>query len=349
MPYQPGKPMEELERELGITDVVKLASNENPLGLSPLARAAIDKAAPELARYPDANGFYLKQKLSGLLGCGSDQITLGNGSNEVLEILFRTFVGAEDEVIFDAHAFIVYQLLTQSCGATAVKTPAKEWGHDLEAMLNAISKRTKLICIANPNNPTGTFLTADELEAFMARVPQRVLVVLDEAYYEYLTPEQRPPSLQWLADYPNLCVSRTFSKAYGLAGLRVGYLVASAAMTDLLNRVREPFNNNALALAAAEAVLDDHDYLARGIELNRREMARMEAYFTDRGIPYIPSVANFITIEVGQAAALYEALLKKGVIVRPIAGYGMPSHLRVSIGLEFENSRFMQALDDVMR
>ncbi|BDY05073.1 histidinol-phosphate transaminase [Ferrimonas sp. YFM] len=348
MPYQPGKPTEELERELGITDIVKLASNENPLGLSPLAKAAIERAMPELARYPDANGYYLKQKLSERLGCASNQITLGNGSNEVLEILFRTFVGAEDEVIFDAHAFIVYQLLTQSCGATAVKTAAKNWGHDLEAMLAAITERTKLICIANPNNPTGTFLSSAELEAFMNKVPAEVLVVLDEAYFEYLEADQRAPSIEWLATYPNLCVSRTFSKAYGLAGLRVGYLVASEAMTDLLNRVREPFNNNSLALAAAEAVLEDEQYLQQGIDLNKCEMARLEAYFTERNIPFIPSVANFITIEVGQAGAIYEALLKKGVIVRPIAGYGMPSHLRVSIGLEWENSRFMQALDEVM-
>ncbi len=348
MPYQPGKPTEELERELGIGDIVKLASNENPLGLSPKARQAIEAATAELCRYPDANGFYLKQKLAQKLHCSSDQITLGNGSNEVLEILFRTFVGAEDEVIFDAHAFIVYQLLTQSCGATAVKTAAKEWGHDLEAMLAAITERTKLICIANPNNPTGTFLAPQQLAEFMARVPERVLVVLDEAYYEYLKADQRADSIGWLAQYPNLMVSRTFSKAYGLAGLRVGYLVASSAITDLLNRVREPFNNNSLALAAAEAVLDDGEYLAAGIALNEREMARLQGYFDQRGIRYIPSVANFITIEVGAAGEIYEALLKKGVIVRPIAGYGMPSHLRVSIGLESENSRFMDALDEIL-
>ncbi|TKB57520.1 histidinol-phosphate transaminase [Ferrimonas aestuarii] len=348
MPYQPGKPVEELERELGISDIVKLASNENPLGLSPKAAQAIENACSELTRYPDANGFYLKQKLSEKLGCDDNQLTLGNGSNEVLEILFRTFVGEGGEVIFDAHAFIVYQLLTQSCGATAVKTPSTDWGHDLDAMLAAITDKTKLICIANPNNPTGTFIDGESLKAFIDKVPSHILVVLDEAYDEYLSAEQRSRGVAWLKQYPNLCVSRTFSKAYGLAGLRVGYLVASTEITDLLNRVREPFNCNSLALAGAEAVLSDEEYLAKGIELNNREMARFEAYFGERNIPYIPSVANFITIEVGQAGDFYQKLLKKGVIVRPIAGYGMPSHLRVSIGLESENSRFMQAFDEIL-
>ncbi|MBY5991649.1 histidinol-phosphate transaminase [Ferrimonas balearica] len=347
-PYQPGKPVEELERELGISNIVKLASNENPLGLSPKARLAIEQATTELTRYPDANGYYLKAKLAERWQVDPAQITLGNGSNEVLEILFRTFVAPDSEVLFDQHAFIVYALLTQSIGATAVPIPSKAWGHDLDAMLAAITDKTRMVCVANPNNPTGTYLAPAAIEAFLAKVPESVIVVLDEAYFEYVEPEQRANTHQWLSRYPNLVVSRTFSKAYGLAGLRVGYALTSAQMADLLNRVREPFNCNSLALAAATAVLDDDAYLAAGIELNRSEMARFEAYFTERKLPYIPSVGNFITVEVGEAGAIYEALLRQGVIVRPIAGYGMPNHLRVSIGTAEENTRFMAAMDVVL-
>ncbi|MBY5920364.1 histidinol-phosphate transaminase [Ferrimonas balearica] len=347
-PYQPGKPVEELERELGIQDIVKLASNENPLGLSPLAKTAIEAATAELTRYPDANGFYLKQKLAERWQVTAEQVTLGNGSNEVLEILFRTFVSPDSEVIFDKHAFIVYALLTQSVGATAVPVASKAWGHDLEGMLARVNDKTRLICIANPNNPTGTYLQPEAIEAFLAKVPSNVLVVLDEAYYEYVKPEQRGETHQWLNRYPNLIISRTFSKAYGLAGLRVGYALTSADIADLLNRVREPFNCNSLALAAATAVLDDTQYLEAGIALNQKEMARLESYFKERALPYIPSVGNFITVEVGDANAIYQALLHQGVIVRPIAGYGMPNHLRVSIGTEAENTRFMAAMDVVL-
>ncbi|WP_028115483.1 histidinol-phosphate transaminase [Ferrimonas senticii] len=346
-PYQPGKPVEELERELGIKDIVKLASNENPLGLSAKAAAAISKAAVELARYPDANGFYLKQKLSSYCGVKPEQITLGNGSNEVLEILFRTFVGEGDEVIFDKHAFIVYALLTQSSGATAVPIDSTDWGHDLDAMLAAITAKTRMICIANPNNPTGTYLPPAQIEAFLAKVPEQILVVLDEAYFEYVPADQRANAVTWLAQYPNLSISRTFSKAFGLAGLRIGYLLSSAEMADLLNRVREPFNCNLLALVAAEAVLDDHDYVNQSVALNREQMARYEDWCQQHGIGYIPSHGNFITIEVANAAEVYQALLQKGVIVRPIAGYGMPNHLRVSVGTAAENDRFMQAFIEV--
>ncbi len=347
-PYQPGKPVEELERELGIQDIVKLASNENPLGLSPMAKKAIEAATAELTRYPDANGFYLKQKLAARWQVTPEQVTLGNGSNEVLEILFRTFVSPDSEVIFDKHAFIVYALLTQSAGATAIPVPSRDWGHDLDGMLERITGKTRMICIANPNNPTGTYLAPKAIKAFLDKVPSNILVVLDEAYYEYVAPQERGETHQWLSHYPNLVISRTFSKAYGLAGLRVGYALTSAEMADLLNRVREPFNCNSLALAAATAVLDDEAYLAEGIALNQREMKRLEAYFVERGLPYITSVGNFITVEVGEAGAIYEALLRQGVIVRPIAGYGMPNHLRVSIGTEAENTRFMAAMDVVL-
>lgn len=344
-PYQPGKPIEELERELGIRNCIKLASNENPLGLSPRARQAIEAALGELTRYPDANGFNLKQKLAQRLGVAPSQITLGNGSNEVIDLVFHTFVGPEHEVIYSQYAFVVYALATQASGARAVITPAREWGHDLDAMLAAITERTQLICIANPNNPTGSYLAPAELEAFLARVPSRVLVLLDEAYYEYMTDADRPDTLAWLARFPNLVVTRTFSKAYGLAGLRVGYGLSHPELAGVLNRVREPFNSNSLALAAAEAVLDDADYLQAALRLNHEQMRRYEAGFRALGLGYIPSVGNFITLDLARPAApVYEALLREGVIVRPIAGYGMPNHLRISIGTADENSRCLTAL-----
>lgn len=348
-PYQPGKPVEELERELGISNSVKLASNENPLGLGPKARAAIERALPELARYPDANGFALKAKLAAKLGVSHEQLILGNGSNELIDLLFHTFVGPQQEVVYSQYTFIVYALATQAHGAKAVVVPARDFGHDLDAMAAAITPATRLVCITNPNNPTGTFVGAAELEAFMDKVPAQVLVVLDEAYTEYVAEDERILSIDWLARYPNLIVSRTFSKAYGLAGLRVGYMVCHPQLVSVLNRVREPFNCNSLALAAAEAALDDEDYLNQAVELNRREMARYEAFFREKGLKYIPSRANFITLDLERdAAPVYQALLREGVIVRPIAGYGLPTCLRISIGLEHENQRCLDALARVL-
>ncbi|WP_116473418.1 histidinol-phosphate transaminase [Zobellella maritima] len=348
-PYQPGKPVEELERELGISNSVKLASNENPLGLGPKAKAAIEAALPELARYPDANGFALKAKLAESLGVDIDQLILGNGSNELIDLLFHTFVSAGQEVVYSQYTFIVYALATQAHGARAVAVPARDFGHDLDAMAAAITDNTKLVCITNPNNPTGTFLGKAELEAFLVKVPENVLVVLDEAYTEYVDEVERLPSIDWLAQYPNLIVSRTFSKAYGLAGLRVGYMVCHPELIGVLNRVREPFNCNSLALAAAEAALDDSEYLQRAVNLNRQEMAKYEAFFEQRGLHYIPSRANFITLDLQRdAGPVYQALLREGVIVRPIGGYGLPTCLRISIGLEHENQRCMEALAKVL-
>ncbi|GAA4495768.1 histidinol-phosphate transaminase [Pseudaeromonas paramecii] len=348
-PYQAGKPIEELERELGISNCVKLASNENPLGLSPKAQAAISAALKDLTRYPDANGYYLKHKLGDCFDLDPAGITLGNGSNEVIDLLFHTFVGQGDEVIYAQYSFIVYALATQAHGAKAVVVPARDWGHDLDAMLAAITDKTKLICIANPNNPTGTVLPPAELEAFLAKVPSEILVVLDEAYNEYMDPALRAPSADWVKRFPNLVVTRTFSKAYGLAGLRLGYALSTPELASVLNRVREPFNCNSLALVAAQATLDDADYLAEAVRLNRSEMGRYEAYFSARGLGYIPSSGNFITVDLARPAGpVYEALLREGVIVRPIAGYGMPNHLRVSIGTMAENDRFFAALDKVL-
>ncbi|PHR66841.1 MAG: histidinol-phosphate transaminase [Idiomarina sp.] len=348
-PYQAGKPIEEVERELGIKNIVKLASNENPLGLSAKVKAALQDALNGLARYPDANGFYLKSKLATKFGVNANQITLGNGSNDVLELLARTFVNASHEVIFAQHAFVVYPLVTQAIGATGVAVPAKDYGHDLPAMLKAITPKTRMIFIANPNNPTGTFLSTEALAEFIDQVPSNVLVVLDEAYYEYVDEAERAPSVEWVAKYPNLIVSRTFSKAYGLAGLRAGYAISHPDIADLMNRIRQPFNMNSLSLRAAEVVLDDDKYLAESIRVNKEGMQQLVAFCEENGLNYIPSHGNFLTIEVGsEAGDMYQKLLRAGVIVRPVAGYQLPNHLRVSIGLPSENQAFIDAMKTIL-
>ncbi|TAA48029.1 MULTISPECIES: histidinol-phosphate transaminase [Corallincola] len=348
-PYQAGKPVSELERELGISNVVKLASNENPLGISDKVKQALVSEFTELSRYPDANGFYLKEKLASRLGVESAQITLGNGSNDVLELIARTFVSAEHEVMFAEHAFVVYPLVTQAIGAKPCVVPAKAYGHDLDAMAAAISDKTKMIFIANPNNPTGTFLSKECLKAFIAAVPKDVIVVLDEAYDEYVDASDRANSVEWLNDYPNLVVTRTFSKAYGLAGLRVGYSVSSADMAGLLNRLRQPFNVNSLALKAAEVALDDNEFLHESVSVNRQGMTQLTDFFRQQQINFIPSWGNFVTFDTGRNGTdVYDALLHQGVIVRPIGGYGLPNHLRVSIGTSEENNRFIDALTSVL-
>lgn len=348
-PYVPGKPVEELERELGISDIIKLASNENPLGPSPKVLAALDRVKADLTRYPDGNGFLLKQALARHLKVGLDTITLGNGSNDVLEIIARAYLAPGDEAIYSQYAFAVYPISVQAVGATAVVTPAVNYGHDLDAMAAAVTDRTKLIFIANPNNPTGTWFGKADWEAFMAKVPERVLVVLDEAYIEYVEDDAAMNGLDYVNRYPNLIVSRTFSKAYGLAGLRVGYCISHPQVADILNRVRQPFNVDSFALTAATAVLDDTDYLQRSREVNRQGMKRLEEGFRAFGLDFIPSAGNFITVHFEQEAApIYQALLKEGVIVRPVANYGMPRSLRISIGLPAENERFLRALKKVL-
>lgn len=349
-PYQAGKPTDELERELGIKNIVKLASNENPLGLSELVKSALQKELTGLTRYPDANGYYLKEALAQKYDLQSDQITLGNGSNDLLEIIARAFVSECDEVIFAQYAFVVYPLVTQAIGAQAVVVPAKDYGHDLDAMVDAITDKTKLIFIANPNNPTGTFLQPKQLKAFLAQVPAHILVVLDEAYFEYVSEEIRGNAIEWINEYSNLIVSRTFSKAYGLAGLRVGYAISDANIADILNRVRQPFNCNALALKAAETVLSDSEYLDQTVALNKVGMADFSHFFTKHNLDFIPSMGNFIVVNVGKSGdQVYQQLLHEGVIVRPLTGYGLPNHLRISIGTEYENQRFKQALINVLQ
>ncbi len=349
VPYQPGKPIDELERELGLSQIVKLASNENPLGLSPDVEKAIKQNLAELARYPDGNGFRLKQALADKHQVLMEQITLGNGSNEILELVARTFLSEESEVIFSQHAFAVYPLVTQAVGAKAVITTARDFGHDLDAMLMQVNENTRLIFIANPNNPTGTYLGADRLISFINQLPATVLCVLDEAYFEYIGSDLKHNSISWLQRFPNLLISRTFSKAYGLAGLRVGYSISSLEVADLLNRVRQPFNNNSLALLAAETVLADEAYLEQSISVNQSGMQQLEAGFNALGLSWIPSYGNFITVDLNQEGVpVYQALLAKGVIVRPVANYEMPNHLRISIGKEEENQIFLDALGQVL-
>lgn len=346
-PYQPGKPISELAREMGLNeaDIIKLASNENPLGVSPLAQRAIRSVLDDLARYPDGNGFELKQALSRRYGVVQEQIVLGNGSNDVLELAARAFLTPQASAVYSQHAFAVYPLVVQAMGAAGIEVPARNFGHDLDAMLHAIRPDTRLVFIANPNNPTGTLVAPAELEAFIAALPGHVLVVVDEAYSEYLAPELAADTIGWLAKFSNLLITKTFSKAYGLAGLRVGYAFGASGVADLMNRVRQPFNVNSVSLAAAAAALEDADFVRRSFELNRAGMAQITAQFQRLGIEYIPSFGNFVSFKVKDAHGVYQKLLKAGVIVRPIAGYGMPDHLRVSIGLESENAKFLACLE----
>ncbi|WP_394562010.1 histidinol-phosphate transaminase [Aquipseudomonas alcaligenes] len=351
-PYVPGKPVDELARELNLdpAGIVKLASNENPLGPSPKALEAIRAELAELTRYPDGNGFELKQKLAARCGVSPAQVTLGNGSNDILDLVARAWLAPGLNAVFSQYAFAVYPIATQAVGAQGKVVPAKEHGHDLEAMLAAIDANTRVVFVANPNNPTGTWFGPDALESFLARVPQSVLVVLDEAYIEYAEGDELPDGLDYLARYPNLLVSRTFSKAYGLASLRVGYALSSPQVADVLNRVRAPFNVNSLALTAACAALDDADYLATSRCTNDAGMTQLEAGFRKLGLQWIPSKGNFIAVDFARdAAPINQALLRAGVIVRPVAGYGMPTFLRVSIGTEQENARFLEALELVLR
>lgn len=363
-PYQPGKPIDELAREFGLNadDIVKLASNENPTGPSKKAIAAMEKEARELTRYPDGNGFELKQalchQLSGeQVSIKPENITLGNGSSDILDFIVKCFVAQNDEVVFSQHAFAIYGLVTKIQGGQCKVVPAKNYGHDLDAMAAAISDKTRLVFVTNPNNPTGTWLTQAEIAGFMAKVPSDVVVVLDEAYFEYVDEAEYCNGLTLVTDYPNLVVTRTFSKAYGLASLRIGYGISSPEIADLMNRVRPPFNVNSFALAAAVATLNDAEYVAESKAVNDAGMDYLIASFDALNLPYIPSVGNFISFEIpvsGEAANSITAsevdkqLLAVGVIIRPIANYEMPNHLRVSIGTQSENETFINALTKIL-
>jgi len=349
-PYQPGKPISELAREMRLDEssIIKLASNENPLGVSPRAQDAIRAILSDLARYPDGNGFELKEALRRRYGIDTNCIVLGNGSNDVLDLAARAFLTPQDEAVYSQHAFAVYPIAIQTLGARGIEVAPRDYGHDLDAMGRAVTPRTRIVFIENPNNPTGTFVAADRLEPFIAAMPAHVLVVLDEAYNEYLPVEVRVDTLPWLRKYPNLVITRTFSKVYGLAGLRIGYAFAAPDVADLMNRVREPFNVNSVGLAAAAAALEDLEFVARSYEVNRSGMQQLTTGLARLGLEFIPSYGNFVTFKVADAQRVFQRLLEAGVIVRPLGAYGMPQHLRVTVGLETENARFLEALQQAL-
>lgn len=350
-PYQPGKPISELEREYGVSDVVKLASNENPLGVSPLAQAAMHDALDDLWLYPDGGGYSLRQALARLHGVDADCITLGNGSNDTLVLLAETFLAPGREAVFSQYCFAVYPIATRATGARARVVPAlghdaeQPLGHDLEAMAAAVGPDTRMVFVANPNNPTGTWAGEAALRRFLDRIPREVVVVVDEAYVEYAQPLGAPDASAWLNAYPNLVVSRTFSKAYGLAGIRVGYAVSSPAIAGLLNRLRQPFNVNSLALAGAEAALGDTAFIERSVHENADGILQLRAGLGELGVSAPHSACNFLLVDLGRdVAPVNEALLRQGVIVRPVANYGLPQHLRITVGTEPQNERLLAAL-----
>lgn len=354
-PYQGGRPISEIAREFGFaeTDIVKLASNENPLGMSPKARLAMQEAAKDLGRYPDGNGFELKAAISKRFSVPQDWITLGNGSNDILELSAQAFLHPGRESVFSQHSFAVYALATQARGARAVVVPAAAGlGHDLNAMRHAVNDNTGIVWVANPNNPTGTFIAPKNLKAFIADIPEQVLVVLDEAYTEYLSEADRYNAFDWVAEHPNLLVSRSFSKAYGLAGLRIGFGVAKPAITDLLNRVRQPFNVNSLAQAAASAALFDDAFLQESRRVNDEGMAFLNKAMQEFGLQTIPSKGNFVLVKIGNAPdagmAMFKALLARGVITRPVANYELPQWLRISVGTQKENEACIQAMREAL-
>jgi histidinol-phosphate aminotransferase len=347
-PYQPGKPIDELEREYGVTNIIKLASNENPFGPSRAAMKAMREALDDIWLYPDGNGFNLKEALARKHSVASSQITLGNGSSDPLAFIVGALVQPGDEVLYSDHSFAIYPLITQAVGGVGVSAPAREWGYDLDAILERVTARTKVIFIANPNNPTGTWVNRNSLLAFMQQVPQEVVVVLDEAYYEYavdLAGDEFPETIPWIEQFPNLMVTRTFSKAFALAGARVGYAISHPQIADLMNRIRPPFNVNSVALAGAEAALTDIEHLMESVVMNTSGMAQLEKGIKALALDYIPSIGNFLCIDFGRPAApIYESLLRHGVIVRPVANYGMPNHLRITVGRPEDNQRLLDGI-----
>ena len=346
--YEPGKPIEETARELGLDpqSIVKLASNENPLGPSPLAIEVMKREAEGVHIYPDGGGYKLRTALAEKYGLGLENVVLGNGSNEIIELLCHCFLNPEAELIAAEHAFVVYKLMATLFGAKYVEVADPDFIHDLEGMADAINEDTRLVFIANPNNPTGTMVDQEALDRFMDRLPDHVVAVLDEAYYEFL--EGAPDTLKYVREGRNVCVLRTFSKAYGLAGLRIGYGLASPEVAAILQKARQPFNANAMAQAAALAALGDDDHVAKTRQTNDAGLAFYEQAFTARGLEYVPSVANFILVRVGDGDDLFSKMLNKGVIVRAMSGYKLPEWVRISAGTRAENERCIEVLDEVM-
>ena len=346
-PYQPGKPIEELERELGITSSIKMASNENPLGPSPKAILAAKQALQKAHIYPDGNCFELKQTLSTFLSLPTETLTMGNGSENILELIVKAYLHAGDGAVISQYAFLTIPILLKGYGVNAQVTPAKNWGHDVDAMIKAIDKKTRVLFLVNPNNPTGTYTNEKDFQMLMASVPAHILVVLDEAYSEYITNVDYPFALNYLSRHENLVITRTFSKVYGLAGLRLGYAISSPAIADILNRARLPFNVNSVVASAACAALHDQEHVQKSVKLNQQGMLQLAKGLQKSQLPFIPSIGNFITIEVGDGASIYQKLLLEGVIVRPLTAYDMPRHIRVTIGTAEQNDRFLRAIQKV--
>ena len=346
--YQTGKPIEETAREFGLdpASIIKLASNENPLGPSPLAKAAICAAAEKAHLYPDGAGFRLRQAIAAKTGLGIDNVILGNGSNEIIELLCHSFLNPRAELIAAEHAFVVYKLMATLFGARYVEVPDPEFVHDLDAMAAAITPDTRLVFIANPNNPTGTVVGQEAIDRFMDRVPEHVVVCFDEAYHEFL--EDPPDALRHVREGRNVCVLRTCSKIHGLAALRIGYGLASAPVAAVVQKARQPFNTNQLAQEAALAALDDADHVRRTCELNREGLAFWHAAFAGRGLRFVPSVANFVLVEVGDGDALFAEMLRRGVIVRAMSSYKLPGWVRISVGTAAQNRRALEVMDEAM-
>lgn len=355
-PYVPGKPISELEREYGVSNIIKLASNENPLGTSPLALEAMRACLPELALYPDGSGYTLKRTLAEINDISPDCITLGNGSNDVLVLVAEAFLRPGLEAVYSQYGFAVYPIAVEAVGARPRIAPAlaedqpQALGHDLRAMKSLVGPDTRVVFIANPNNPTGTWLQSGALQEFIASMPAHVLVVLDEAYCEYSTHLGLGDAVSWLDRFSNLIITRTFSKAYGLAGIRVGYSLSSPEIADILNRIRQPFNVNSLALAGAEAALSDHEFIRQSVSSNSEGLKQLRLGLDGLGISTTDSAANFVLADMGQpAGAINEALLRHGIIVRPVGNYGLPDHLRITIGTRAQNMALLDAVAEIIQ
>jgi histidinol-phosphate aminotransferase len=348
IPYEPGKPIEEVEREYGIADSVKLASNENPLGPSPKALAAMRNRLDQLHLYPDGDCYYLKNRLAKRLGVAAEQVMFGNGSNEIIELAARTFLRPGDEAVMAEQAFVVYQLIVQAVGAKSKQVPLKNFTHDLAAVASAITSNTRIVFLANPNNPTGTIYRRQEWEEFLRELSPHVLLIVDEAYFEYVQDADYPDSLRYHDTGRAILTLRTFSKLYGLAGLRVGYGIAPKEIISLMQRVRQPFNVNAVAQWAALAALDDHEHVQRSLAMNASGLEYLAGEFNKLGLDFVPSQGNFVLLRVGKGQQVFTELLKRGVIVRPMGGYKFPEHVRVTVGSESENRKFIAALGQVM-
>lgn len=349
IPYEAGKPIEEVEREYGISNSIKLASNENPLGPSPKALAAIREKLDQLHLYPDGDCFYLKRGMAQKLGVAPENLIFGNGSNEIIELAVRTFMRPGDEAVMAEQAFVVYPLIVQAIGGRKKAIPLRNFIHDLAAIADAITPQTRVVFLANPNNPTGTSFRRDEWERFLGKVSRDLLLIVDEAYFEYVQDPAYPDSLRYHAEDRAILTLRTFSKLYGLAGLRIGYGIGPKKLIDMMQRVRQPFNVNAAAQWAALAALDDVDHVKRSLEVNRLGIKYLQEEFTRLGLEFVPSQANFILLRVGKGQEVFKQLLSQGVIVRPMAGYQFPEHVRVTVGTKEENRKFIDALEKVIK